>query len=58
MELTEAEIINVVELIGVHLVTITGGESLLQEETFHLIEHLISEGYKVLIETNGTTVKI
>lgn len=54
MELTEAEIINEVELIGVHLVTITGGEPLLQEETFRLTERLISEGYKVLIETNGT----
>ena len=54
MELTEAEIINEVELIGIPLVTITGGEPLLQEETFHLTERLISEGYKVLIETNGT----
>lgn len=54
MELTEAEIINEVELIGVSLVTITGGEPLLQEETFRLTERLISEGYKVLIETNGT----
>ncbi|HBR21331.1 MAG TPA: 7-carboxy-7-deazaguanine synthase QueE [Nitrospiraceae bacterium] len=54
VELTEAEIINEVELIGVHLVTITGGEPLLQEETFRLTECLINEGYKVLIETNGT----
>ncbi|HBG93292.1 MAG: 7-carboxy-7-deazaguanine synthase [Nitrospirae bacterium GWF2_44_13] len=54
MELTEAEIISEVELIGVHLVTITGGEPLLQEETFRLTERLIGEGYKVLIETNGT----
>jgi 7-carboxy-7-deazaguanine synthase len=54
MELTEAEIISEVELIGVPLVTITGGEPLLQEETFRLTERLISEGYKVLIETNGT----
>lgn len=54
MELTEAEIINEVGLIGVPLVTITGGEPLFQEETFCLTERLISEGYKVLIETNGT----
>ncbi|MDP2278228.1 MAG: radical SAM protein [Nitrospirota bacterium] len=54
MELTEAEIINEVELIGVPLVTITGGEPLLLEETFRLTERLIGEGYKVLIETNGT----
>ena len=54
MELTEAEIINEVELIGVHLITITGGEPLLQEEIYRLTERLIGEGYKVLIETNGT----
>ncbi|PIV66658.1 MAG: 7-carboxy-7-deazaguanine synthase QueE [Nitrospirae bacterium CG01_land_8_20_14_3_00_44_22] len=53
IELTEAEIISEVELIGVNLLTITGGEPLLQEETFHLTERLISEGHKVLIETNG-----
>jgi len=54
IELTEAEIINEVELIGVHLITITGGEPLLQEEIYRLTERLIGEGYKVLIETNGT----
>lgn len=54
IELTENEIINEVTLIGVNLVEITGGEPLLQKGTFHLIERLISEGYKVLIETNGT----
>lgn len=54
IELTENEIINEITLIGVNLVAITGGEPLLQEEIFHLVERLISEGYKVLIETNGT----
>lgn len=54
IELTENEIINEVTLIGVNLVEITGGEPLLQKGTFHLIERLISEGYKVLVETNGT----
>ncbi|MBI4689475.1 MAG: radical SAM protein [Nitrospirae bacterium] len=54
MELTENEIINEVTLIGVNLVAITGGESLFQEGTLHLIERLINDGYKVLIETNGT----
>ncbi len=54
IELTENEIINEVALIGVNLVAITGGEPLLQEGTFHLIERLISEGHKVLVETNGT----
>lgn len=54
IELNENEIINEVTLIGVNLVEITGGEPLLQKGTFHLIERLISEGYKVLVETNGT----
>jgi len=54
IELTEAEIINEVELIGVQFVAITGGEPLLQEETLHLIERLLNEGFKVLIETNGS----
>jgi len=54
IELSENEIINQVSLIGVNLVSITGGEPLLQEGTFHLIERLAGEGYKVLIETNGT----
>lgn len=54
MKLTENEILNEVTLIGTHLVAITGGEPLLQKGIFHLVERLINEGYKVLIETNGT----
>lgn len=54
IELSENEILNEVTLIGTNLVTITGGEPLLQEGTFHLVERLIGEGHKVLIETNGT----
>jgi len=54
MELTENEILNEVTLIGTHLVAITGGEPLLQKGIFHLVERLVNEGYKVLIETNGT----
>jgi len=54
IELTEKEIINEVALIGVTLVAITGGEPLLQKGILHLIERLINEGYKVLVETNGT----
>jgi 7-carboxy-7-deazaguanine synthase len=37
-----------------HLVEITGGEPLLQEETYELIDTLISQGYTILVETNGS----
>ncbi len=37
-----------------HLVEITGGEPLLQEDTPILIESLLDDGYEVLLETNGT----
>src|SRR3972149_6467890 len=35
-------------------VAITGGEPLLQEETPLLAVHLINNGYKVFVETNGS----
>lgn len=52
MELTD--IIDRVSKFGCSLVEITGGEPLLQKETPLLIENLLSAGYKVLLETNGT----
>jgi 7-carboxy-7-deazaguanine synthase len=36
------------------LVEVTGGEPLIQEETPELIRHLLNNGYKVLLETNGS----
>ena len=54
MELSEDEIVNEVSLVGVNLVEITGGEPLLQEGVLHLIERLLNDGHKVLVETNGT----
>lgn len=54
VELSEDEIINEVSLIGVNLVEITGGEPLLQKGVLHLVERLLNEGYKVLVETNGS----
>jgi len=36
------------------LVEITGGEPLLQEEVYPLIDQLLFEGYEVLIETGGS----
>ncbi len=35
-------------------VCITGGEPLLQEEVYRLIDSLLREGYRVLVETNGS----
>ncbi|MBT6340644.1 MAG: radical SAM protein [Desulfobacula sp.] len=37
-----------------HLVEITGGEPLLQDNTPALISMLIKKGYQVLVETNGS----
>ncbi|MDA8156070.1 MAG: radical SAM protein [Actinomycetota bacterium] len=53
-ELTESEIISEVSIVGVNTVAITGGEPLLQEDVFHLVERLINQGHKLLIETNGS----
>jgi len=39
---------------GCKLVEITGGEPLLQDETCNLAKKLIRQGFKVLIETNGS----
>ncbi|MEA2095841.1 MAG: radical SAM protein [Candidatus Cloacimonadota bacterium] len=38
----------------VKLVEITGGEPLLQPEVFQLLETLYKDGYKILLETNGS----
>jgi 7-carboxy-7-deazaguanine synthase len=54
VELSEAEIINEVSIVGVNLITITGGEPLMQEGVFHLIERLLADGHRVLVETNGS----
>ncbi|MDH5767936.1 MAG: radical SAM protein, partial [Nitrospirota bacterium] len=53
-ELSEDEIIGEVRRSGINLVEITGGEPLLQKEVYHLIKRLLDEGYKVLVETNGS----
>ena len=53
-ELSEEDIIGEVKRYGISLVEITGGEPLLQKEVFHLVEKLLDEKYKVLIETNGS----
>lgn len=53
-ELSEEKIVSEVHHAGINLVEITGGEPLLQKEVYHLIKTLLDEGYKVLIETNGS----
>ena len=53
-ELEEDEIIEKVESNGLKTVEITGGEPLLQEDVFSLAKRLLDDGYRVLIETNGS----
>jgi 7-carboxy-7-deazaguanine synthase len=52
--MSEEDILNEIRNSGINLVEITGGEPLLQKEVLTLIEKLLDEGYKVLIETNGS----
>ncbi|HWR58500.1 MAG TPA: radical SAM protein [Thermodesulfovibrionales bacterium] len=53
-ELTEDEVVDKIDAIGLRTVEITGGEPLLQEGISILIERLLDMGYRVLIETNGS----
>jgi 7-carboxy-7-deazaguanine synthase len=53
-EMQIAEIIRRIRAEGLELVEITGGEPLLQEDTPRLVKSLIDEGFKVLVETNGS----
>jgi len=53
-ELSEEEILGKVRRAGINLVEMTGGEPLLQIEVYPLIKRLIKDGYKVLVETNGS----
>jgi 7-carboxy-7-deazaguanine synthase len=52
--MTPEEAVKQIENFGLKLVEITGGEPLLQEEVYSLIQHLLSNQYQVLIETNGS----
>lgn len=53
-ELSLSSVINRIKSKGIPLVEITGGEPLLQEGIYPLIEILLKEGYRVLVETNGS----
>jgi 7-carboxy-7-deazaguanine synthase len=47
------EIMDAIEPLGVPLVEITGGEPLLQEEVYDLMNALLAKNYEVLLETGG-----
>jgi len=48
------EVLHVITPYKIKLVEITGGEPLLQEEVYPLMERLIEKDYQVLIETGGS----
>ena len=48
------EILQKVENFGIHLVEITGGEPLMQDNVYTLMRSLIEKGYKVMLETGGS----
>lgn len=54
VEMAVSDIVERVKTFGVGLVEVTGGEPLIQGETGALVFSLIEEGYKVLVETNGS----
>ncbi len=47
------DVLNEVAGYGCRLVEITGGEPLLQEDVYPLMERLLSSGYRVMLETGG-----
>lgn len=53
-EMGIAEVTEKVGGFGCSLVSITGGEPLLQSEVYPLIDNLIGKGYSVIVETNGS----
>jgi len=48
------EILQKVANFGIHLVEITGGEPLMQDNVYALMRRLIESGYKVMLETGGS----
>lgn len=53
-EMTADEILSEVKKSGIKNVTVTGGEPLIQQEIFPLLETLCGDGRYVEIETNGS----
>jgi 7-carboxy-7-deazaguanine synthase len=52
-KMSVAEVLHRLRQLGGKLVELTGGEPLLQQEIYPLIGELLSEGYRVLVETSG-----
>jgi 7-carboxy-7-deazaguanine synthase len=48
------KLLNHISIFPTKHVCITGGEPLIQEDVINLIDMLISEGYQILFETNGS----
>ncbi len=48
------DVVSRVAAFGLNRVCVTGGEPLLQEDAFPLVEALLDRGRQVLVETNGT----
>ncbi len=53
-ELSVEEVVQQVETFSLPLVEITGGEPLMQEDVYPLMEALLEKGYKVMLETGGS----
>ncbi len=53
-EMTISDILERVRAAGCHLVEVTGGEPLFQENVHSLLTLLCNSGYEVLLETGGT----
>lgn len=54
VDLTVDDVIDKIADFGLKSVEITGGEPLLQEDVYELMDRLLDLGYKVFIETNGS----
>lgn len=53
-EMTVEEVFDRVKSYPCRLVELTGGEPLLQEEVYPLMDRLLEKGYEILIETSGS----
>jgi 7-carboxy-7-deazaguanine synthase len=52
-DLTVEETMKKVEIFSLPLVEITGGEPLIQEDVYPLMDKLLEKGYRVMLETGG-----
>jgi len=52
-EMTVGEVLSAIKMWNCKLVEVTGGEPLLQRSSITLMEELVLNGYKVLLETSG-----